>query len=81
MASLYIRTTPPSDIGYSAASGEIKWVVLYGEPLYDPLLDINTPGWQQKLAEFVHEQGLDVDRDGHDLHSFVYKMQRDGLLK
>lgn len=80
MASVYVQTDPPSEIEYAMNSGTVRMFSLRGEKLFDVLDGTAVDGWKDRLAAFVMDQGLDVDKDGHGLHSFVYKLEEDGLL-
>lgn len=80
MASVYVMTEPPTDIDYSLVDGRVRRFVLFGQKMYDEDDGTSIDGWRDRLVEFVRIQGLDVDKDGHGLHAFVYKMQDDGLL-
>lgn len=83
MASVSIRglcERAVSDIDYSTADGRVRQLLLRGELLYDERDKVEVDGWKDKLVEFVREAGLDVDHDGHGLHSFVHRMRIDGIL-
>jgi len=78
MASVVVMTTPPTDIDYSLG-GRVRSFDLRGDVLYDEAAGIAVDGWEARLAEFVKEQGLDVD-DGRGLHAFVYGLIERGLI-
>jgi len=80
MASVYVMTEPPTDIDYSLVDGRVRRFVLFGQKMYDEDDGTSIDGWRDRLVEFARIQGLDIDKDGHALHAFVYKMQDDGLL-
>ena len=80
MASVVYLSDPITDIDYSVVDGRIRSFTLRGELLYDEVEKINKEGWKEKLIELVIEQRLNIDRDGHGLHAFIYRMQADGNL-
>jgi len=80
VASIFVRTQPPTDIDYSLNDGRVRSFELRGEKLFDEHDGTNVEGWEEKLVEFVIEQGLNIDTDGRGLHAFVYRMIDDGLI-
>lgn len=69
-----------SEVDYSVQDGRVRSFELDGVKLYDEDDGTVIAGWRDKLIDFVTDCQLDVDRDGHGLHAFVYRMQEDGLL-
>lgn len=80
MASVNVGTEPPSEIDYSVVDGRVRSFVLRGVKLYDERDGTDGEGWKATLAQFVREQGLDIDTGGRGLHAFVYRLQGEGLL-
>ena len=79
MASVYICTTPGTDIDYSVVDGRVRSFTLRGELLYDEDAGVSTHDWEKQLVKLVEDQQLAVD-DGRGLHAFVYRLIIEGRL-
>jgi hypothetical protein len=71
MATVIIATDPVSSIDYSVVNGRVREFVLRGKILKDENQYIEIDGWKEQLADFIIEQQLHIDKDGHGLHAFV----------
>jgi hypothetical protein len=49
--------------------------------LYDEKNGTESEDWKTKLVEFVRQNDLGIDHDGHGLHAFVHWMNDQGLIK
>jgi len=79
MASLYIPSTPATNIEYSIMDGRVMQFTLLGKVLYDEDESNQDSKWKEKLVELVKDMGLDTDR-GIGRHAFVNRMEEDGLI-
>ena len=79
MAAIYVLSSLPSEVDYSAQSGEVRKFTLRGVDIYDKSAGVAEAGWREKLAEFVVDYGMDVD-SGMGLCAFVYPLIEDGLI-
>ncbi|MDY6862815.1 MAG: hypothetical protein SV062_07475 [Thermodesulfobacteriota bacterium] len=80
MASVFVMTSPPSDIYYSLADNRVRSFKLRGVLLYDEDKNISQAGWKDQLVAFVKEQRLNIN-DGRGLHAFVYGLIDAGLIE
>lgn len=71
---------PTSVVDYFIKDGSVKFFKHHGKILFNEHDGTVVEGWRKELVQFVKEQGLDVDRDGHGLHAFVYKMIAEGSI-
>lgn len=80
MATVWFCTEPPCEIDYSAMDGQMRAFVLRGETLFDEKAGVAVPGWEEALASFVVDNGLNVPRDRFGLHAFVHWLIDEGHL-